>query len=387
MIHRGMHQIGGCATEIRTKNTRILIDFGAALPGSSGHTAADTMKIDGINQGRPGFNGVFLTHYHGDHLGLIDQIPVEITIYMGREALEIFSVYVNRISSGLSEVAGSICSLDALVPVTVGDLTVTPIPADHSAYGAFMYLVEGEGKRVLHTGDFRLHGFRGKATPKLLGRYAHKVDVLITEGTQLSGTGHSGLSERELQESLVRELKDHKYVFFLCASTHIDRLAALYNATPRGKYFLCDRYQKDILERVAVRTDSRWYQFKKALIYGENLDLQGHGFVMPVRANTAFSHIVSRWPESILIYSMWDGYLDGRSSVLSKFVCPFAETDRLRRLHSSGHATPQDIWAVCDQIRPKIGVIPIHTECGERLRTLGVACPVLNLHDREVLTL
>ncbi len=30
-IHRGTHQIGGCATEIRTKNTRIFIDFGTAL--------------------------------------------------------------------------------------------------------------------------------------------------------------------------------------------------------------------------------------------------------------------------------------------------------------------------------------------------------------------
>ena len=31
IIHRGTHQIGGCATEYRTKNTRIFIDFGAEL--------------------------------------------------------------------------------------------------------------------------------------------------------------------------------------------------------------------------------------------------------------------------------------------------------------------------------------------------------------------
>lgn len=183
VIHRGTHQIGGCATEIRTQSTRILIDFGSALPDSSGRTDTDTLKIEGINQGHPGFYGVFLTHYHGDHLGLIDQIPVEILIYMGRKALEIFAVYADRVKSGLAKVVGSIQSLDALVPVVMGDLTVTPISADHSAYGVFMYLVEGEGKRVLHTGDFRLHGFRGKATPKLLGRYARDVDVLITEGS------------------------------------------------------------------------------------------------------------------------------------------------------------------------------------------------------------
>ena len=49
-----------------------------------------------------------------------------------------------------------------------------------------MYLIEAEGKQVMHTGDFRLHGFRGKATPKLIRWYAKDVDVLIIEGTQLS---------------------------------------------------------------------------------------------------------------------------------------------------------------------------------------------------------
>ena len=28
IIHRGTHQIGGCATEIRTSQSRIIIDFG-----------------------------------------------------------------------------------------------------------------------------------------------------------------------------------------------------------------------------------------------------------------------------------------------------------------------------------------------------------------------
>ena len=31
-VYRGSHQIGGCSTEICTKDRRILIDFGANLP-------------------------------------------------------------------------------------------------------------------------------------------------------------------------------------------------------------------------------------------------------------------------------------------------------------------------------------------------------------------
>lgn len=33
-IHRGSSQIGGCCTEISTGESRILIDFGANLPGT-----------------------------------------------------------------------------------------------------------------------------------------------------------------------------------------------------------------------------------------------------------------------------------------------------------------------------------------------------------------
>ena len=83
IVHRGTHQIGGCATEIRTDNTRILIDFGAALPDGRGNTPDDALEIDGLNIGKPNFDGVFLTHYHADHLGLISQIPAEIPVYMG----------------------------------------------------------------------------------------------------------------------------------------------------------------------------------------------------------------------------------------------------------------------------------------------------------------
>ena len=35
-IHRGSHQIGGCCTEISAGGHRILIDFGANLPGTDG---------------------------------------------------------------------------------------------------------------------------------------------------------------------------------------------------------------------------------------------------------------------------------------------------------------------------------------------------------------
>ena len=48
-----------------------------------------------------------------------------------------------------------------------------------------MFLVEADGKRIWHTGDYRQHGYMGKALFPMLRRYATDIDVLITEGTML----------------------------------------------------------------------------------------------------------------------------------------------------------------------------------------------------------
>lgn len=386
IIHRGTHQIGGCATEISNGSTRILIDFGTELPDADGNVSSDILKIDGLNCGKADFDGVFLTHYHSDHIGLISSIPESIPIFMGSTAVEILTAFSHRTQDKYKSISDRIQPLCALNPIVVGNMRVTPIPADHSAYDAFMYLVETEGRRILHTGDFRLHGFRGKATSKLICRYASDIDVLIVEGTQLSRNSHN-TTELELHKEISNEILSHKYVFALCASTNIDRLASFYNATPYGRYFVCDKYQKEILDLVAVKSQSQWYQFNKTLTYGKNLELEKRGFVMPVRVNNKFKRIMSQYQESILIYSMWEGYLDGRSPVLSEFISPFKKSGNIRYLHSSGHATATDTQAFCNLVNPKIGAIPIHTEDGNNFEKLKLNCPMLYLNDGEVFSL
>lgn len=386
IIHRGTHQIGGCATEIRTDSTRILIDFGSELPDAEGRVSQDILQILGLNCGKENFDAVFLTHYHSDHIGLIPSVYESIPVYMGSTSVEILVAFSDKVQNGY-KVSDRIRPLTALEPVTVGDMRITPIPADHSAYDAFMYLVEAEGKRVLHTGDFRLHGFRGKATPKLIRSYAPDIDVLIIEGTQLSRENQSVILESGLQQEIEKEIQSHKYIFAMCASTNIDRLASFYNATPRGRYFVCDRYQKEILDLVAKESLSRWYRFDKALVYGNNLELEKRGFVMPVRANRQFEGIVSKYPDGLLIYSMWEGYLDGRSPALSEFVAPFEQSGRIRHLHSSGHATAADTQMICNLVKPKTGIIPIHTENGKNFGKLKLESSLLFLEDGEVFTL
>ena len=74
IIHRGTHQIGGCITEIQSKKgTRIAIDIGENLP-SINKEENKNINVEGLNTGEPGFDAVFITHYHGDHIGLYNKI-------------------------------------------------------------------------------------------------------------------------------------------------------------------------------------------------------------------------------------------------------------------------------------------------------------------------
>lgn len=132
IIHRGTHQIGGCATEIRTGSTRILIDFGSELPDPEGRVSQDIFQIPGLNCGEESFDAVFLTHYHNDHIGLIPFIYKYIPIYMGSTSFEIFTAFSDRMKNEY-RASDRICPLDALKPVAIGDIKITPIPADHSA--------------------------------------------------------------------------------------------------------------------------------------------------------------------------------------------------------------------------------------------------------------
>jgi ribonuclease J len=63
------NQIGGCITEIESsKGTKIIIDVGSNLPGIKVNEEVDVPELT------KNCNGVFITHYHGDHLGEFDKI-------------------------------------------------------------------------------------------------------------------------------------------------------------------------------------------------------------------------------------------------------------------------------------------------------------------------
>ena len=195
-IHRGLNQIGGCITEIQSlSGTKILIDFGHNLP--NGNDAAEDVYEcpENIDELLKGCSAVFYTHYHGDHLGFAAEVHKRgVPQYMGPLAIRMM-LHLNRhmtFAESLKaraeenlEALNEFRSFSILDKVHIGDISITPFSVSHSAPDSYMFLIECDGRKVLHTGDFRDHGYLGKGLYPMLEKYIIPagIDVLITEGT------------------------------------------------------------------------------------------------------------------------------------------------------------------------------------------------------------
>lgn len=367
--------------------------MGSELPDENGVARVETLTVEGVTQGEKTCDAVFFTHYHGDHIGMLASILPGVPLYMGEAAKAIYLVLQKRLKSGSVKAIEAIKTFQARDEIIIGDITVTPFLIDHSAYDAYMFLIETDGKRILHTGDFRTHGFRGGKTIPMLKKYVGQVDVLITEGTMLSRDDCVPKTEHELQSEIKVLLEQYKYVFVICSSTNIDRLASVNQATPRGKYFLCDDYQKDVLEAAKEFGGqySSLYAFEKVTTLGKNLEekIEKQGFRMMVRSNRAFAKMMQQYKEKhnarcLVIYSMWEGYLEQPGSPLKALMEGF---QNIKHLHTSGHASKQAIIDVCNTVSPKQVIIPVHSEEPGIIGDLGLPFNIRALKDGESYTL
>ena len=380
------NQIGGCVTEIESSSgTRIIIDVGSNLPG----IGSEPVNVKELAKGCA---GVFITHYHGDHIGEYKKIHEGTPVYIGRQAKEIFYTLQERLSkkSEYTKVEQSdLKTIQKFIPygqgdiIDLGDLTITPVRADHSAYDSHMLLVSDGEKSVLHTGDFRTHGWAGETMTDSIKKYAGKVTALICEGTMLSRSSNRIYSENDLYEDAKKLLEDNRNVFVLCSSTNIDTIASFYRAAQETKRLVvADGYQRSVLDVVSENAENPLYVMKKVKVYWPNRQdcvekMRSMGFCMFIRAKPVFADALKLFPGNLIVYSMWEGYLEENKPYSDTEKIDFlnwAKSDenvksKVKCLHTSGHAYEEAIIELCDTIRPDI-IFPIHSEKPDRFETL-----------------
>ncbi|ATV57067.1 MBL fold metallo-hydrolase [Fusobacterium pseudoperiodonticum] len=376
-IIRGQNQIGGSIIEISSKSTKIILDIGSNLEDKE----IVVPEIDGLFKGEAKYDGVLISHYHSDHVGLATRILPDIPIYMGEKSYEIHKVsneYMER------EYLKEPKVFKVEEEFIIGDIKIIPYLCDHSAFDAYMFLLDCEGKKILYTGDFRSNG-RKSFEPLL--RKLPKVDVLITEGTNLSNNkiGKINLTEKELEKKGIEILEGNdRPVFVLMASTNIDRIVTFYkiaNATKR--LFLIDTYAGQITATIGGNipnprtfsnvkiflTSSRKHEilenYKKNKISRDKI--ANSSFLMCVRAS--MKKYLEKYPEEFsfegctMFYSMWEGYK--KQENMKEFLEFMKEKGvKIISLHTSGHADEKDFDRLIKKVEPKI-IIPVHTENSE----------------------
>lgn len=396
-LHRP-NQIGGCITEIvSSKGTRIFVDLGHNLPKgdqeSEDEYASEKAITDLIGDAR----AIFYTHIHGDHFELFRYVPDWIDQYIGPLAHEIIMTKYRHMSNATELKENCLKCLKKLElfkeyrkgrPITIDDITVTPFQVSHSSADSYMLKIKCDGKTILHTGDFRGHGYMGNGIYKVIDKFhiAGNVDILITEGTNVDNNTKSILPEYVLKKEFKEVFRQYKNTFIICSSTDADRLESIYSANKESvrRPFIVDTYQKDILCLIDK------YAENEKLLYHFNIDdicsyspsvekmdnmMRCHGFVMLLRCSEKFQSYLEKilpWckpEETCLVYSQYHGYIDKRegntafNQKLYDFVEQFRERGCIVKedLHTSGHASKQDLVRLCEQVNPKV-IIPIHKD-------------------------
>lgn len=387
----GADKIGGCVTVISTETTRIVIDFGEDLPGSEN---AEKLSFD-----FQGTDAVFFTHYHGDHIGRIGEIPESIPVCMGEASYRILQNIWERVDKPKSEKMKARKENNTLLlfkgeaEISFGDIRVTPYSADHSAYDAYMFLIETPDKKILHTGDFRAHGYRGKELLPLIREKVRRngerdIDILITEGTMMSRGKGNLMTEEQMQEEAKRIFSTNKHAFLVCSSTNFDSLVTFHNAAKQfGMHtfvyssYICSQFRTFseiagsnddafrfsgyyLLEPEKQLTHKRWKEPKTQAQF-----MREYGFLAMIKPEDYCRRYIEMFIDlkPVIIYSLWDGFLNSSKPAYNVVWDEFLKEQekngaKVIHLHTGGHADTDTIAEMIKAVSPREAIYPIHTE-------------------------
>ncbi len=430
-IHRGTKEIGGSCIEVWTENTRILLDFGMPLIDSDGkdfdfnkyiNLTSDELvdlgvlpDIKGLYNGQGNrIDGVIISHAHQDHYGFINHIDKKVRFYSGKASHEIIGI--NNLFSSQDIQIENITYFRKKEAFQIGDFTITPYWADHSAFDAYSFLIEAQGKSIFYSGDFRGHGRKEKVFKGFLQNAPQNVDVLLLEGTAISQEGKPFKTETDIENELLDVFRQRDKINLVYVSgQNIDRLVSIFRACKRlNKLMVVDVYVATILKELSkfasipypstgfanlrvmfpYHTSRRLtrqgnqeilYQFKDYKITKEEIGKRADKVVMTIRQSMQKDlERIKHIDGGNLIYSMWEGYLQKPHT--KQFIDSLTSRGfTMQNIHTSGHADTQTLKLMVEAMKPQT-IVPIHT-FGAGLYKSIFSSSVTELNDGEVMSL
>lgn len=428
-IHRGTKEIGGSCVEVWTESTKILLDFGMPLVEKDGKefdfAKYKTLKstelvskgvlpnIKGLYDNSDSIiDGIIISHPHQDHYGLVNFINDNVRYYLGEASHKI--IELNNLFTPQEIHLKNTNNFEKEKTFKIGDISITPYWADHSAFDAYSFLVEADGKSLFYSGDFRSHGRKAKAFYWFTHNAPKNVDYLLLEGTTIGRDNKPFKTEPEIENELIEVFKQQGKINLIYTSgQNIDRLTSIYRACKRtGKIFVVDVYVAKVLKELSKYAGIPYpsenfenlkvmfpfftsrrlknegnekilYEFKKFKITKEEISNQSEKIVMIVRPSMQKDlENINGIEGGNFIFSMWEGYL--QKSGTMKFVDYLTNRKfTLHKIHTSGHADTKTLKKMVEAIKPK-NIVPIHTFEGDKYKDIFNE-PILELKDEETI--
>ena len=429
-IHRGTKEIGGSCIEVWTDKTKILLDFGMPLVEKDGSEfdfkkykdlSTKELRAKGIlpnvkgiyKSSRKLIDGILISHPHQDHYGFVNYLHENLKYYLGEAAFRIINtanLFINK-----DPLFKNHTFFEKNQPFNIGDLTITPYWMDHSAFDSYAFLIEGDGKRLFYSGDFRGHGRKTEAYKWFLRNAPKNVDYLILEGTMIGRSTGREKTEFDIQTEFERYFKEDKINLVYTSGQNIDRLVSIYKAcNSTNKTFVIDPYIASILKESSrfariqhpsnsfkniqvifpyfltgkmLKTQHKdlIYRFTKYKITRADISKDPGKYVFCIRPSLKFE--LERMPGidgGNLIYSLWEGYL--KKSYTKRFINYLKNRGfSIHKIHTSGHADIPTLKEFVSAIQPK-NIVPIHTFAGNQYKRI-FNYPVIGLKDKDLLHL
>lgn len=395
----GENQIGGNCVYLQYGQTKLLLDIGQPLSDGQSSDKKERASRPVAAFEIPEVDYCIISHSHQDHWGFLDHLPENTIIYSGAasQTLIKISLYVSHGPNIRNEWR----VFKSGEQLHLGEFTIQPFLVDHSAYDAYAFLIAAGDVHLLYTGDIRFHGRKASLSKYLPNKINVPIDLMICEGTNLSGQIDNkdtyvednaiNLNESDLEELFASAFTQNELPAVVQVSgQNIDRLVTIYRACKKAnRYLVLDPYTAFVLNRLKNSKLPQLRDFtdirvllpeRKDLWRGVGLNRQKFTWMEQYAVTT---EELKHKQNYVLIYRYWinkllseqDIYPDGSSFIysmssfyLGKMQNQWGDLSKridekqilFQKIHASGHAYAENLKAFIQQINPQ-KISPIHT--------------------------
>lgn len=331
-------------------------------------------------ENRKNILAIFLTHAHEDHFGAIQYLW----------SLFPATVYATPFTAGLLEAKLSsepnapkvvIEEIRQGASVDSGPFRVTYVPVSHSIPEPNALLIEADGKRIMHTGDWKLDpepGIGLPTDPVMFEKIGNDgVDVLVCDSTNAPRDGESP-SEADVEETLAKLIADSPHrVAVTTFASNVARVQAIARAAKRA-----DRdvvlLGRALHRAVTVAREAGYLQDIPQFLEEDAFGYLPRDKVVAIctgsqgEARAAIAKIADGSHRNVLL-SPGDriifssraipGNEKAVNGVINRLVDAGLEvlTDKDALVHVSGHPRKNELRQMYDWLKPR-AVVPVHGE-------------------------